>query len=83
MKQQLCLAHGIHLAICDVLFKKRSSDDAETIEDTVSEEMDDASESLDSLQSGLTVNIDECGDEAPPTSRLITTSMTLLKEFEK
>uniref|UniRef100_A0A8D8YA29 BED-type domain-containing protein n=1 Tax=Cacopsylla melanoneura TaxID=428564 RepID=A0A8D8YA29_9HEMI len=69
VKHQLCFAHGIHLAVCDVLYKKKSQDDTEMIElqDIVGigEDVDDVLESLDSLESGLTVNPNEDVNEAP------------------
>lgn len=59
VKHQLCFAHGIHLAVCDVLYKKRL-DETEAIEETdIAQEdrsIDEALDSLDSLESGLIIN---------------------------
>lgn len=55
-EQQLCLAHGVNLAVCDVLYKKHNYlQDSPTSDDTINEPADDDDhlEDLDCSESGL------------------------------
>ncbi|KAL1447382.1 hypothetical protein WDU94_012282, partial [Cyamophila willieti] len=68
-KHQLCFAHGIYLAVCDVLYKKRL-DETEAIEETdiaqgQEDSIDEALDSLDSLESGLIINPSESVIDVP------------------
>ncbi|GBP65678.1 hypothetical protein EVAR_98391_1 [Eumeta japonica] len=53
-EQQLCLAHGINLAVCDVLYKKHNYlQDSPTSDDMDDNNDDDHLEDLDCSESGL------------------------------
>lgn len=53
-EQQLCLAHGINLAVCDVLYKKHNYlQDSPTSDDMDDNDDDDHFEDLDCSESGL------------------------------
>lgn len=62
---QLCFAHGIHLAVCDVLYKKKIQNEIESVEseNSADDEYNDVQENIDSLESVLSINSDEIDSE--------------------